>query len=402
MINCRISINFSPVMPQHSLFRGYLDDNEVSLVRGGKEYFSLLLEMIGEATRFFHIQVYILEDDHTGGEVVKALKEAAYRGVKVYILADGYASQSLSSDFVAGLRSAGIQFKFFEPLFRSRSFYFGRRLHHKVAVMDDERALVGGINISDKYNDLGGRKAWLDFAIHARGRIAGELGILCSKTWNGFSVPAELYRPLQPDLSAISSPVPVRMRRNDWVRRKNQISATYFQILRSAEKEIIILSSYFIPGRAIRRNISSAVKRGVKVKLILAGLSDVKLAKNAERFMYDWLLRRNIEIYEYNRNILHGKLAVCDDSWLTLGSYNVNDISAYASIELNLDIRSPLLAAELKGKLEGIMKDDCIRVTVDPGQRYNRGWWRQFKCWLSYRIFRLTLYLFTFYFKQQG
>lgn len=388
-------------MSNNILLKGYLNDNEASLVKGGADYFTLLEQLICRAKISIHLQVYILEGDHTGLLLARWLKEAAGRGVDVYVLADGYASQSLSSSYVEELSLAGIRFKYFQPLFRSRNFYFGRRLHHKLVVVDDEYALVGGINISDRYHGLNGIPAWLDYAIYVRGAVVSELAVLAWKTWNGFSVPDKYYRPIKPDLTLLKSIVPVRMRRNDWVRRRNQISASYFQILRHAEKEIILMSSYFIPGRAIRRNLSAAAKRGVKIKLVLAGLSDVKLAKNAERFMYDWLLRRGIEVYEYNRSVLHAKVAVADGEWLTVGSYNINDISAFASIELNLDVRSLALAAELRGQLEKIMEKDCIRVMRESGKRYYSSSWHQFICWLSYRVFRLTFFLFTFYYKQQ-
>ena len=90
----------------------------------------------------------------------------------------------------------------------------------------------------------------------------------------------------------------------------------------------------------MRRLLTNAAKRGVKIKVITAGPSDIMLAKHAERWMYDWLLRNKIELYEYQPAILHAKVAVCDSEWITIGSYNLNNISAYASIELNLDVHN--------------------------------------------------------------
>jgi cardiolipin synthase len=95
----------------------------------------------------------------------------------------------------------------------------------------------------------------------------------------------------------------------------------------------------FFTGRTFRKKISRAVKRGVAVKVILAGTSDIKVAKHAERFLYDWLLKNNVEIYEYQETVLHAKVATYDGHFTTIGSYNVNNISAYASLELNMEIR---------------------------------------------------------------
>jgi cardiolipin synthase len=191
------------------------------------------------------------------------------------------------------------------------------------------------------------------------------------------------------------------MRRNDWVRRKNQISRTYLEMFGHAQSHITILSSYFLPGRVIKRNIVKAIKRGVKVKVILAGFSDVKMAKLAERYMYDWLLRNQVEIFEYQQNVLHGKLAVCDNEWLTIGSYNINDISAYASIELNLDIKSPTLAIYTEQLLDTLCEKDCIKITREYHQK-TKNLVTQFLRWCSYKIYRAIFFFFTFYFKNSN
>jgi cardiolipin synthase len=377
--------------------------NKVKFVRGGKEYFDQLLKMIREAKDTIHLQTYIYDDDETGKQVTDALKDAVKRGVMVYLIADGYASQIMSKRFIGRMKEAGIHFRFFEPLFKSKYFYFGRRLHHKVVVVDSLCTMVGGVNIANRYNDMPGRSAWLDFALFAEGEIALELCVLCWKTWNGFPqnmdlTPCEMN---PPNYSGIPEQAMIRMRRNDWVRQKNQVSETYLEIFSKAQSRILILCSYFLPGREICRQLAKAIERGVKIRIVVAGSSDVGIAKNAERYMYDWLLRNHVELYEYNRNILHGKIAVCDDVWMTVGSFNVNNISAYASIELNLDVYSPSFAKEVRDMLEKIVNEDCIPVTIER-HRQTTNIFNQFLRWLSYQIIRLTFYLFTFYFKQRS
>ena len=262
--------------------------------------------------------------------------------------------------------------------------------------------MVGGVNIANRYNDMPGRSAWLDFALLAEGEIVLELCVLCWKTWHGFPQHMDLT-PCEKNLrdySGIPEQAMIRMRRNDWVRQKNQVSETYLEIFSKAQSQILILCSYFLPGNEIRRELAKAIERGVRIRIVVAGSSDVAIAKNAERYMYDWLLRNHVEIYEYKRNILHGKIAVCDDVWMTVGSYNVNNISAYASIELNLDVYSPPFAREIRHTLEKIINDDCISVTTAL-HRKTRNISNQFLRWLSYQFIRITFYLFTFYFKQR-
>lgn len=170
-------------------------------------------------------------------------------------------------------------------------------------------------------------------------------------------------------------------------------------MLRHSRSHITILCSYFLPGKVIRRLLTNATKRGIKIKVVTAGPSDVMWAKHAERWLYDWLLRNKIELYEYQTTVLHRKVAVCDSEWLTLGSYNINNISAYASIELNLDVKNAALATEMEKKIEAIIKDECILITPKQHLR-TRNILRQFLQWLSYQTIRAIFYLCTFYFKR--
>ncbi len=382
----------------------YTTRNKVALCRGGKPYFHRLLGMIEKAKESIHLQVYIFDDDETGQLVAMALKEAVKRKVDVYLLVDGYESRLMGKSFMNDLRNEGIHFRLFNPLVKSRYFYFGRRLHQKVVVVDAEYALVGGINIANRYNDMPGRIAWLDFALYVEGEAARELCILCWKGWNNYSISMGLtpceQKPVVPDIE--KWPVcEVAMRRNDWVRRKNEISATYIEMLRNAKEQVVILCSYFLPGRVIRKQLSIAAGRGVSIKIITAGSSDIQVSKYAEKYMYDWLLRNEIEIYEYLPNVLHGKIAVSDGQWMTVGSYNINNISAYASIELNMNVRDAAFTKEVETLLQQIIDRDCVRIT-EENHAQTKNIFKQFARWVSYEFIRLTVYLFTFYFKHKG
>ena len=171
-------------------------------------------------------------------------------------------------------------------------------------------------------------------------------------------------------------------------------------MLQKANHEIIMMSGYFLPGPIMRKNMKRAARRGVKIKLILAGISDVMVAKNAERFMYNWLFRQNIEVYEYKPCVLHGKLAVYDRAWATVGSYNLNIISAYASIELNIDINNPGFASGLQDNLEQIIRADCEQITKE-NFLHRRGIFLRALDRISYGFIRFLFYIFTFNFKQR-
>lgn len=381
----------------------YTMHNKVKLVRAGAPYFDTLLNLVTRAKEFIHLQVYILSDDETGNKVVEALLAAVKRNVEVYVMADAYASHDLPKHFVKRLEDGGIHFRFFQPFFKSKYFYIGRRLHQKLVVADAKYCMVGGINIGNRYNDMPGEPAWLDFALFAEGEIAKEICVLAWKTWKSFPpemglTPCEekqIHFAIKAEENSL-----VRMRRNDWVRSKSEISKTYKEMFATASSHITILCSYFMPGNLMKKNILRAVKRGVNVKVIMAGRSDIMLAKNAERFMYAWLLRNKVEIYEYCENILHGKVAVCDGKWMTIGSYNINNISAYASIELNLDVKNPEFAKNTEYVLQDIMAKNCLHITNEEETK-TRNIFKQFVWWCSYELIRAMFFLFTFYYKQR-
>lgn len=388
---------------KHGIPTDYTALNKVQLIRGGKEYFDLLVHLINEATESIHLQTYIYANDETGARIATALKAAAKRKVQVYLLADGYASQTLSQKFITELLEAGVNFRFFEPLLKSKHFYFGRRMHHKIFVADAKFAVVGGINVANRYNEMPGNPSWLDFALYSEGEIAKELCVLCWKTWNSFPVKmrktsCEKMHPLFKFTGEETSRI--RMRRNDWVRRKNEISATYIEMFRNAQSHITILCSYFLPGKIIRKLLRNAAKRGVTIKVIVTDRSDIMLAKHAERWLYDWLLRNNIELFEYQPAVLHAKIAVCDSKWLTIGSYNINNLSAYASIELNLDVHNANFASGVEQTLTTIIQNECVAINKEKHIQTNNVL-KQFIRWASYQILRIIFYMLTFYYKQK-
>ena len=312
--------------------------------------------------------------------------EAAGRGVKVFMLLDNYGSQGLSKDWVTKVRAAGIFFRFFRPLFKSKRFYLGRRLHHKVVVVDGCKSTVAGLNISNRYNDTAEASAWLDWALYIEGEASEKLEDLC-KSRLRLRYARQVPKRSTADFKGTT---PVRISVNDWVRRKRQIYRSYLQMFRDAKDEVIIMSAYFLPGSRFRRAIEAAVRRGVKFKVVLTGNADVFMIKYAERYIYQWLFRNNIEVYEYKTNVLHGKISVSDKTWVTVGSFNLNNLSSFASVELNAEVFDKKFATSVHERLQQIIDSDCERITES---KFNR----QFN-FVSRTAHHAAYYLFRFLF----
>ena len=382
----------------------YTTRNRISLVHSGEDYFSLLFKLIEKAKQVIHLQTYIYENDETGRKVAVALKDAAKRGVSVYLHVDGYASQKLRGEFRNDLENAGVFFKFFEPVLKSRHFYFGRRLHQKIFVVDGLYSLVGGLNIGDRYNDMPNEKAWFDVALYSEGEISYQLHLICNAMWRKRRKLKDKIE--KKDVDEFCESIlkderqNVRVRQNDWVKRKSEVWNTYRMLFAKANESITIMSSYFLPGRTYRKLLSRAAAKGVKVRVILAGKSDVPISKNAERYLYDWLLQKNIEIYEFETSVLHAKMSVADNDMVTIGSFNVNNISAYASLELNLDVKSKEFAEHIQDVMNNLIAKDCKQITVE-NYRSSTNIFRRIWHKASYIIVNWVTTLFTFYFKQE-
>jgi cardiolipin synthase A/B len=369
----------------------YTPGNSVKLIRGGAEYFDLLEKFISTARHTIHFQVYIYDDDPTGNRISAALKEAALRGVKVYVMLDAYASKNLSKAYIKDLTSSGIHFKWFAPILKGKKFYLGRRLHHKVVVTDSYYCLVAGLNISDRYNDTPKGPAWLDWALYAEGSIGEVLATTCIRRYKARLLPTLNDKPKSLSMVGLVKNCAVRARSNDWIGRKKEISQSYLEMFETAKHNIIIMSPYFLPGAIFRKAIKAAAKRGVKIKVILAGLSDIGTSKYAERYLYRWLFKNSIEIFEYSKTVLHGKIAVCDTKWVTIGSYNLNNLSAYASVELNLDIADTTFAKNTEGCLSDVIEKECEQITEEEYCR-TTSWLGHVMQKLAYNVIRLIAF----------
>lgn len=365
----------------------------ISLVYSGEDFFSLLEQIIRDSKSEIHIQTYIFENDSTGIKIINALKEAASRNVKIYILLDGFGSYYFPSARIKEMRQSGINIRFFAPLFSVASFYIGRRLHHKVMVSDAKIALIGGINIADKYRGTLTEVPWLDFAVQINDENkAKQLQKICNDIYFNKSRLQKKKKESTP--YSIEENI-IKILQNDWLKRKTEISDAYIKSFSTAKKEIIIVGSYFLPGRKLTNALKKASRNKVKIKLILSGISDVNLSIRATYYIYSKLLNYNIELYEWNKSVLHGKTAVVDNHWTTIGSFNLNNLSSYGSIEMNTEINS----VEFSNKYAIYLKEiiaQCERITSDSLKK-RKNISSEFLNFISYWISRLILIIVTYF-----
>ena len=369
--------------------KAFSSATSIELIRSGNTFFDSLEKAIDHARIAIHFQTYILDPDETGNRIMAALIRAAGRGVKVYLVVDAYGSNHLTKKEVNQLTEAGIHFKWFEPIFDFKNLSIGRRLHHKLVVFDTDAALIGGINISNHYNYINNNVAWLDFAVMVKGEVVRKirdraLQILDKEIREKISK-EEPPKPPKEDLS-----FPVRHLVNDWLQGKNEVIQSTRKAFGKATSSIFIVGSYFHPGRKLRAILRAATRRNVEVKIILTHESDIPFSTKATRYFYRWMFRNNICIYEWKHSVLHGKAAIVDGNWVSIGSFNFNFLSSFESIELNLEILNRSFANSFQKTLDDITTKDCLYIDPESFEKkYN--FIKRTTDWISYQIIRYSM-----------
>jgi cardiolipin synthase len=310
---------------------------------------------------------------------------------------DAWGSRPLDDEFIQSLKDSGINFRWFGRLVNKHGLHIGRRMHHKIVVCDSRISLVGGLNIANRYHGNDNRLPWLDFAVYAEGNIAIILERICQRFWKlnplkkRFRFVKKKIQPTEKNL-----PVLMRVRENDWVMRRLQVAASYKKVVIAAKKEIVIFSAYFLPGFRFLLRLRKAAARGVKVKVVVPARSDTKLGIKAGQYIFSYLLRNKIEIYQYTRTMLHAKVCAIDYKWANIGSYDLNNLSRYSNIEANVEVLDDAFALQFQSELNTIIAEHCEQITPDS-YRKKLTWYRKLDNWIAYQLtrflFRLSFFL---------
>jgi len=371
----------------------YKGGHAVELLRSGESYFAACEKVIDEARHYIHFQTYIVDDDDTGRRIVDALVRAAGRGLKVYFLLDAYGGSSFSRNLRSVVEEAGIRFRMFSPAFITKGFQLSLRLHHKVLLADGEVAIIGGMNVADRYHGTTEQKEWLDFAVKLKGPECAHTLFMLKRLWNrAFISKKDRSHETVHHPDICPEDVKVKVLQNNWYRNKIEILKSYRSAIKHAGNRIIIFASYFLPGRNERKLLRNASRRGVDITIVLAAESDAPVFKRATNFLYDFILRNNIKIYEYLPSNLHAKVATADGNWSTIGSYNLNHLSDYGSVETNVDIFDQNFAGMFEKILSEIIRKDCHQVTFKEYKK-RKTWLFQLIDWLSYQMIRIAMRL---------
>jgi len=344
----------------HQTMNAYLSENSFQLLINGEDKFPNVLKTLSAARRFIHMEYYNWENDVRGNEIKDVLIQKAKEGLMIRILYDDYASMGIRKNVVRELKEAGVHI---HPKIKLKLRQFANRLNHrdhrKVILVDGLFGYVGGINISDRYdNTIDTELYWRDTHMKFTGPLVHDLQRHFSASWNAaqgekllFSkdlIPQEENRTSLPykGLAQIIPGGPYYPFSN--------IMLSYLKIFNLARETLYITNPYFIPSSSILNALKQSAMSGVDVRLLLPATSDSWLVGAASKFYFEELLDSGVRIFLYTKGFVHAKTVVADASVSVVGTANMD----IRSFDLNFEMMSVVYGDGLGKKLETVFLED--------------------------------------------
>ena len=318
------------------------DGSGVTLFSEGDVLFDAMLADISAARERVWMESYIFADDAIGRELVERLAECAARGVEVRVRVDAVGSRfGFSGGSAKRLGTSGARFGWCHPWEWRRPWVFHRRNHRKLLIVDDRAAYLGGFNISEcNSRRVYGDTRWRDTHVRLAGPVVREAAAAYEAfarrdlEWCG-DVARSLY-----------------LLTNHAHGCRHHLRCVLRQRFAAARERIWLTTPYFVPDSGTRRRLCAAARRGVDVRVLVPGKSDVWLVQWAGRAAYSQLLRAGVRVFEYEPRVLHAKALLVDGDWSTIGTANFDYRSFFINYELNLVAHSPQMNAALAALFE--------------------------------------------------
>jgi cardiolipin synthase len=333
------------------------------------------------------LETFIFYDDAAGQAVAAALRERAAAGVQVSVLYDAIGSNDTSWAFFRELEQAGVQVHAFHSV-REALWKFSflrilnRRNHRKLLVLDDTIAYFGGMNLVDTTlglvvspEALPTSAGWRDVHVRLTGPQQGEVAESFERSWrraHGEPIPRRPRSYRRGQLAAGEESI--QFFDSGPGLKYSRAARLFTRLLRAARRSVTFSMAYFLPVGGVLRALLRAPRRGVLVRVVVPGESDVPLVQHASRYLYTQLLRRRIRVYERQANMLHSKVMIVDNAWVVVGSCNLDARSLWINYEFLAVLHSRNLARVL-GRIIGEEIAHSKRITLE--QFRERSWWRR-------------------------
>src|SRR5258708_7322280 len=327
--------------------------NRYDVLTNGDQIYPSMLAAIRDARRRVSLETYIYEKGIVGGEFTGALESAAERGVKVNVIVDALGSNVMPGGWTERLKAPGAHVGFFGPPKWYAPKALNNRTHRKMLVVDGRVAFTGGVGLADHWlGHAEDKDHWRDMMV----RIEGPAARLMEGAFQENLIETE--RPVTPMVDPPPE-VDATPRDSAMVLRSSprggssDLQRLYLLTVAAAHRTLDICSPYFILDDSSNWSLSQAVKRGVRVRILVEGdMTDAKPVKFASRDAYEQLLRQGIAIYEYQPTMMHAKVLTTDGVWSVFGSANFDNRSLETNDEMVLAVSDLDLAARMAQEFE--------------------------------------------------
>ncbi|MET0620870.1 MAG: phospholipase D-like domain-containing protein [Thermoanaerobaculia bacterium] len=348
----------------------FSDARRVEVFFDGQDAFAAMLSAVESAREEILLESYIFKDDPTGRRFQAGLIAAARRGVSVRVLADGIGSIETRRGFWKEMADGGVDARLFRPIgFYPLRLLF-RRDHRKILVADRTVAFTGGMNIGDEYGSslLPRESLWRDTHCRVEGAAAEELAVVFQEAWAEAGGEPLILSPLASGAERDPRILVLDSRPG---RGQKELASVFASVVAASREKLWITVAYFAPRHRALRILGGAARRGVDVRLLLPGKSDIATVRHAGHAVYSGLLSRGVRIFEYDAAILHAKTLVADGYLSVVGSSNLD----FRSIEFNAECNFLILDEATGARLEAAFENDLAHATeIRPGPWKKRGW----------------------------
>ncbi len=409
----KLALSWHKALTRLLPFGGYSYHNRVHIFHDGDAAFAQIFAAIDHAQHSIFIETYILAPDGIGQYLRAGLLAAKLRGVDITILYDHLGSSGLTHAYLQPMIKAGIRVVAFNPIWpwRRRGPLLFRN-HRKIIVIDEHVAFCGSMNLSEDYaGPIYGNNRFRDTVARIDGPAVTDLLTITKESIAESALERSLDGAIVEIERKIDISSAIRLLLHRLTTKKEPLqlkpdhNGTFVQVVRSNQRrnlshiqrsmeEIVnrsveycyFTTPYFLPHDNLRKALINAQRRGVDVRILTAGISDVPLMRLASHHVYTGFLRAGIRIYEMTKKTLHAKIATIDGVFSSVGSYNLDHWSARRNLEVNLSFIDQNIAVDLKQQFDVDLESS---QEIDKTRFFARSLFRRFLCWLAYLLLRI-------------
>lgn len=374
-------------------------NNSVTLLMSGQEKFDDMFQAIRQARSSVHLEYFNFRNDSIASLLFRLLAQKAKEGVEVRALFDGFGNDSnnrpLKRKHLKQMRSVGIEIYEFDPVNFPWVNHVFHRDHRKIVVIDGKIAYTGGMNVADYY--INGTEVvgeWRDMHCRIEGDEVNTLQKIFLRMWNkvtGQNVyGAKYYRGyhgadyitgLKPDTCCTAGKKMVGIINREPRVTNKVIRKFYTDAINEAKDSIKLVNPYLTLNNTLKRALRNAVKRGVKVEIMVSAHSDIPLTPDCVFYNVHNLMQHGVDVWIYKKGFHHTKIIMVDGRFCTVGSANLNARSLNFDYEENAVIIDPCTTKELNDMFERD-KAESFKLTEETWDEW-RTPWQKFVGWFA-------------------